>query len=43
MVMAIALKNQVLLENLTQCVEKYLNSCGRRWVDLEAIFSTMKV
>lgn len=43
MVTAIAGKNKPLLQTLTQCVDKYLNNCGRRWIDLEAIFSTMKV
>ncbi|KAF8966275.1 DNA polymerase alpha catalytic subunit [Flammula alnicola] len=43
LVTAITGKNQQLLGNLTECVEKYLNNCGRRWVDLGAIFSQMKV
>ncbi|KAF4610852.1 hypothetical protein D9613_006632 [Agrocybe pediades] len=40
---AIVLKNQVLLGTLTECVERHLNNCGRRWIDLSAIFSAMRV
>ncbi|KIM44768.1 hypothetical protein M413DRAFT_442728 [Hebeloma cylindrosporum] len=36
-------KNQVLLRNLGDCVEKHLVNCGRRWVDLASIFSQVKV
>ena len=36
-------KNAVLLQNLRECVEKHLNNCGRRWVDLKSIFSLMKI
>ncbi|KAF8813033.1 DNA polymerase alpha catalytic subunit [Phlegmacium glaucopus] len=36
-------RNAVLLRNLRECVEKHLNNCGRRWVDLRTIFSLMKV
>ena len=39
----IVTKNAVLLDNLGRCVEKHLNNCGRRWVDLKTIFSLMKV
>ncbi|KAF8202326.1 hypothetical protein BJ912DRAFT_944501 [Pholiota molesta] len=42
-VIAIAGKNETLLKNLTECVEKHLNNCGRRWIDLQAIFSLMKI
>ncbi|PPQ85267.1 hypothetical protein CVT25_010040 [Psilocybe cyanescens] len=40
---AIIAKNQVLLRTLAECVEKHLNNCGRRWIDLGAIFSSMKL
>ena len=39
----IVTKNAVLLDNLGRCVEKHLNNCGRRWVDLKTLFSLMKV
>ena len=37
------IRNAVLLHDLRECVEKHLNNCGRRWVDLKTIFSQMKV
>ncbi|KAH9479795.1 DNA polymerase alpha catalytic subunit [Psilocybe cubensis] len=40
---AIITKNQVLLRSLGECVEKHLNNCGRRWIDLGTIFSSMKL
>ena len=40
---AIIAKNQRLLEDLANCVEKHLNNCGRRWIDLGSIFATMKL
>ncbi|KDR67668.1 hypothetical protein GALMADRAFT_146949 [Galerina marginata CBS 339.88] len=40
-VQAIIAKNQALLRNLADCVDKHLNNCGRRWVDLGSIFSQM--
>lgn len=40
---AIIAKNQVLLRTLGECVEKHLNNCGRRWIDLGTIFSSMKL
>lgn len=36
-------RNAPLLRNLRECVEKHLNNCGRRWVDLTTIFSLIKV
>jgi hypothetical protein len=36
-------KNTVLLQNLRESVEKHLNNCGRRWVDLKTIFSLIKI
>ena len=35
--------NAALLRSLAACVDKYLDQCGRRWVDLSAIFGKMKV
>ncbi|KAF9006961.1 hypothetical protein BDQ17DRAFT_1351161 [Cyathus striatus] len=35
--------NRTLLNTLGECVEDYLGRCGRRWVDLGAIFSVMKL
>jgi DNA polymerase alpha subunit A len=35
--------NAALLRSLTACVDKYLDQCGRRWVDLSTIFGKMKV
>ncbi|TFK39510.1 DNA polymerase alpha catalytic subunit [Crucibulum laeve] len=35
--------NRPLLTTLSNCTEKYLEQCGRRWVDLSSIFSVMKV
>ncbi|KAF9540175.1 hypothetical protein CPC08DRAFT_478292 [Agrocybe pediades] len=40
---AIVLKNQMILRTLTDCVERHLNHCGRRWIDLSVIFSAMRV
>lgn len=31
------------LELMTACVEKYLNQCGRRWVEMSNLFSFMKI
>lgn len=31
------------LRAMSGTVEKYLDQCGRRWVDLGALFSFMKV
>ena len=42
-VTAIVAYNKGLLEDLTGCVEKYLDQCGRRWVNLKTLFSFMKV
>ncbi|KAF9482567.1 DNA polymerase alpha catalytic subunit [Pholiota conissans] len=39
---AVIAKNELLLNSLTGCVERHLNNCGRRWIDLQAIFSVMK-
>jgi len=35
--------NKGFLDLMTGTVEKHLNNCGRRWVDLDALFSFMKV
>ena len=35
--------NAVFLNAMKEAADKYLNKCGRRWVDLGAIFSFMKV
>ncbi|RDB16000.1 DNA polymerase alpha catalytic subunit [Hypsizygus marmoreus] len=40
---AIVQYNAGCLQALTDCVEKYLDQCGRRWVDLSGLFSFMKV
>ncbi|PPQ69598.1 hypothetical protein CVT26_001586 [Gymnopilus dilepis] len=40
---AIARKNDKLLRDLGDCVERHLANCGRRWIDLGAIFSAMKI
>ncbi|PPQ65503.1 hypothetical protein CVT24_010799 [Panaeolus cyanescens] len=40
---AIVGRNLVLLNSLTDTVEKYLNNCGRRWIDLAPIFAKLKI
>ncbi|KAF5385769.1 hypothetical protein D9615_002206 [Tricholomella constricta] len=40
---ALVLHNAECLRALGDCVEKYLDQCGRRWVDLKGLFSFMKV
>ncbi|KAF8884051.1 DNA polymerase alpha catalytic subunit [Gymnopilus junonius] len=42
-VKAITAKNHDLLKDLAGCVDRHLNNCGRRWIDLGSIFSTMKI
>lgn len=42
-VIALVDVNSAFLHEMTATVEKYLNRCGRRWVELEALFSFMKV
>ncbi|KAF9525116.1 hypothetical protein CPB83DRAFT_860041 [Crepidotus variabilis] len=39
---AIAGRNGDMLATLHNCVEKYLNKCGRRWVDLGVLFAGLK-
>ncbi|KAH6916400.1 DNA polymerase alpha catalytic subunit [Coprinopsis sp. MPI-PUGE-AT-0042] len=41
-VLAVVGSQSTLLNNLNDVVEKYLLQCGRRWVDLEHIFSVLK-
>lgn len=38
---ALVTQNHALLQTLSSCVEKYLDNCGRRWVDLGTIFSRL--
>ena len=38
-VLEIISSNQELMRQLHSVVDKYLNKCGRRWVDLSDIFS----
>ncbi|SJL03302.1 related to POL1-DNA-directed DNA polymerase alpha, 180 KD subunit [Armillaria ostoyae] len=33
----------VLLKTLSSCVDKYLDQCGRRWVEMGTLFSMMKI
>jgi len=40
---ALVTANSEFLMNMSNCVEKHLNQCGRRWVDLSSVFSFMKV
>lgn len=40
---ALVSQNHALLQTLSSCVEKYLDNCGRRWVNLGAIFSRMSL
>ena len=42
-VLAVVGSQSTLLNNLSDVVEKYLMQCGRRWVDLEQIFSVLKI
>ncbi|KAG2011412.1 DNA polymerase alpha catalytic subunit [Coprinopsis cinerea AmutBmut pab1-1] len=42
-VLAVVGSQATLLNNLSDVVEKYLNQCGRRWVDLNSIFSVLKL
>jgi hypothetical protein len=42
-VSVLAQKNADYLQSMSNCVEKYLNQCGRRWVDMSTIFQFMKV
>jgi DNA polymerase alpha subunit A len=42
-VLAVVGSQSNLLNNLNDVVEKYLLQCGRRWVDLEHIFSVLKI
>ena len=38
---ALVAQNTITLELLCRTTEKYLAECGRRWVDLEDLFSFM--
>ncbi|KAJ2926264.1 hypothetical protein H1R20_g10824, partial [Candolleomyces eurysporus] len=42
-VIAVVGKNASHLKTLSECAEKHLEHCGRRWVDLQAIFSVLKL
>ena len=42
-VVALVDVNDTFLSAMTDTVEKYLNMCGRRWVELDGLFSFMKV
>ncbi|KII85843.1 hypothetical protein PLICRDRAFT_298164 [Plicaturopsis crispa FD-325 SS-3] len=37
------MNNAAFLQSMTDTVEKYLDQCGRRWVELSGLFSFMKV
>lgn len=39
----LVLQNHELLQTLSKCVEKYLDNCGRRWVDLGTLFSRISL
>jgi hypothetical protein len=39
----LVLQNHALLQTLSNCVEKYLDNCGRRWVNLGTIFPRLSV
>ncbi|KIJ65181.1 hypothetical protein HYDPIDRAFT_27902 [Hydnomerulius pinastri MD-312] len=39
----LTITNQVFLQAMTDTVDKYINQCGRRWIDLGALFSAMKI
>jgi len=36
-------KNSDGLQRLSSCVDKHLNMCGHRWVDLKSLFSLMRL
>lgn len=38
-----ALQNAEFLSSMSAAVEKYLDQCGRRWIDMASVFSFMKV
>lgn len=42
-VVALVDVNGVFLSAMTVTVEKHLNNCGRRWVELNGLFSFMKI
>ncbi|KAF5332256.1 hypothetical protein D9611_008203 [Ephemerocybe angulata] len=42
-IIALVGNNAKHLTSLRDCVEKHLEHCGRRWVDLPAIFSVLKL
>ena len=39
----LVLQNHALLQTLSKCVEKYLDNCGRRWVELGTLFSRISL
>lgn len=36
-------QNRATLRILSECVDKHLDMCGHRWVDLKGLFSFMKI
>jgi len=42
-VITVTYANGELLQTMTNTVETYMDQCGRRWVDLNSIFSFMKM
>ncbi|KAH7920526.1 hypothetical protein BV22DRAFT_1073766 [Leucogyrophana mollusca] len=42
-VVALTKMNAGFLHTMSETVEKYIDQCGRRWVDLGSLFSVMKV
>ena len=42
-VVALVDVNDTFLRAMTATVEKYLDNCGRRWVDLDGLFSFIKI
>lgn len=42
-VRSVTFANGEFLNSMTKVVEKYMNECGRRWVEMSNIFSFMKL
>lgn len=42
-VTSVTFANGTFLRSMSDTVEKYMDQCGRRWVDLGSIFSFMKL
>jgi len=42
-VVALIAANSEFLQTMSDCVDRYLDQCGRRWVELSGLFSFMKV